>query len=104
MRSADRFDVLAELLCDLLALWGYETDTAADGHDGLRCLAERPYAAVVTDFKMPGISGLAVAARVIPRLPEGAGYLDVSVPGRPVAGPSTLDSQVEVENSISTVP
>lgn len=47
---------------------------------------------------------LAVAARVIPRLPEGAGYLDVSVPGRPVAGPSTLDSQVEVENSISTVP
>lgn len=47
---------------------------------------------------------LAVAARVIPRLPEGAGYLDVSVPGRPVAGPPTLDSQVEVENPTSTVP
>ena len=47
---------------------------------------------------------LAVAARVIPRLPEGAGYLDVSVPDRPVAGPASLDPQVEVETSTSSVP
>ena len=47
---------------------------------------------------------LAVAARVIPRLPVGAGYLDVSVPDRPVAGPASLDSQVEVESSTSSVP
>lgn len=33
---------------------------------------------------------LAVAARVMPRLPSDAGYLDVSVPDRPVAGPPTL--------------
>jgi cell division septal protein FtsQ len=47
---------------------------------------------------------LAVAARVIPRLPEGAGYLDVSVPDRPVAGPSDPYPQVEVESSISSTP
>jgi hypothetical protein len=47
---------------------------------------------------------LAVAARVIPRLPEGAGYLDVSVPDRPVAGTGSLDSQVEVQSSTSTEP
>jgi len=47
---------------------------------------------------------LAVAARVIPRLPDGAGYLDVSVPDRPVAGPATLDPQVEVEGTTSSVP
>jgi cell division protein FtsQ len=47
---------------------------------------------------------LAVAARVIPRLPDGAGYLDVSVPDRPVAGPASLDPQVEVESSTSTTP
>jgi cell division protein FtsQ len=47
---------------------------------------------------------LAVAARVIPRLPEGAGYLDVSVPDRPVAGVGSLDSQVEVQSSTSTDP
>ncbi len=40
---------------------------------------------------------LAVAARVLPLLPAGSGYLDVSVPHRPVAGPSTLDPQVEPE-------
>jgi cell division septal protein FtsQ len=47
---------------------------------------------------------LAVAGRVIPQLPEGAGYLDVSVPDRPVAGPATLDPQVEVQDSSSTSP
>jgi cell division protein FtsQ len=45
---------------------------------------------------------LAVAGRVLPLLPPGSGYLDVSVPDRPVAGAKTLDSQVEVEDPAST--
>jgi cell division protein FtsQ len=45
---------------------------------------------------------LAVAARVLPLLPVGSGYLDLSVPDRPVAGPSSLDSQVEVESFTSS--
>ncbi len=44
---------------------------------------------------------LEVARRVLPRLGGLAGYLDVSVPERPVAG-ATLDSQVEVETTTST--
>jgi cell division protein FtsQ len=47
---------------------------------------------------------LAVAARVLRALPAGSGYLDVSVPDRPVAGPASLDPQVEVENAISSAP
>ena len=46
---------------------------------------------------------LEVARRVLPQLGDAGGYLDVSVPERPVAG-ETLDSQVEVEASTSTVP
>lgn len=46
---------------------------------------------------------LEVARRVLPQLGEAGGYLDVSVPERPVAG-ETLDSQVEVESSTSTIP
>ena len=46
---------------------------------------------------------LAVAGRVLPLLPQGTGYLDVSVPDRPVAGPPSLNSQVEVETAPSTV-
>ena len=45
---------------------------------------------------------LAVAGRVIPLLPAGSGYLDVSVPHRPVAGPTSLESQVEPETSPSS--
>jgi cell division protein FtsQ len=46
---------------------------------------------------------LEVARRVLPQLGELRGYLDVSVPERPVAGES-LNSQVEVEPTTSTTP
>ena len=46
---------------------------------------------------------LEVARRVLPQLGDLRGYLDVSVPERPVAGES-LNSQVEVETSGSTIP
>lgn len=45
---------------------------------------------------------LAVAGRILPLLPHGSGYLDLSVPDRPVAGPPSLDPQVEVESSTSS--
>ena len=46
---------------------------------------------------------LEVARHVLPRLAGERGYLDLSVPERPVAG-QTLDSQVEVESASSTSP
>jgi cell division protein FtsQ len=46
---------------------------------------------------------LEVARYVLPRLGGAGGYLDLSVPERPVAGES-LDSKVEVETSSSTDP
>lgn len=46
---------------------------------------------------------LAVARAILPALAGSRGYLDVSVPERPVAG-ETLNSQVEVEASSSTSP
>jgi cell division protein FtsQ len=46
---------------------------------------------------------LELARRLLPSLLPSGGYLDVSVPERPVAA-STLDSQVEVESHVSTTP
>jgi cell division septal protein FtsQ len=48
---------------------------------------------------------LEIARRIVgePDLVADSNYLDLSVPERPVAG-TTLDSQVEVESSASTVP
>ena len=54
--------------------------------DGLELRLGEP-----TDIRLK----LAVARRALRRLPTGTRYLDVSVPGRPVAG-ATLKSQVEV--------
>ena len=47
---------------------------------------------------------LEVARRVLAQLAGVHGYLDVSVPERPVSGDQTLDSQVEVEASNSSAP
>ena len=46
---------------------------------------------------------LELARRILPALLASGGYLDVSVPERPVASP-TLDSHVEVETATSTSP
>ena len=46
---------------------------------------------------------LELARRILPALLASGGYLDVSVPERPVAAP-TLDSHVEVETATSTSP
>jgi hypothetical protein len=46
---------------------------------------------------------LTIAREILPSLAGSAGYVDVSVPARPVAS-STLDSQVEVETSTSIDP
>ena len=60
------------------------------------------------ELRLGDVSDLAVklevARRVLPQLGGLDGYLDVSVPERPVAGETTLDSQVEVEGSDSTSP
>lgn len=46
---------------------------------------------------------LAVAARVLPLVGGDTGYLDVSVPERPVAG-SSINPQVEVDSGLSSTP
>jgi two-component system, NtrC family, response regulator PilR len=52
------------LLCDLLEAWGYESDAAADGREGLTRFEPGRYDAVLTDLGMPGLSGLDVVAGV----------------------------------------
>ena len=51
---------------DFLEVLGYQSDAAVDGEDGLNMLAAAPdaYGLVVTDMKMPGMTGLDVAMRV----------------------------------------
>ena len=52
------------LLRDLLEAWGYETDVAADGREGLGLFHRGRYDVVMTDLAMPGVDGLQVVAGV----------------------------------------
>jgi two-component system, NtrC family, response regulator len=49
---------------------GYEVHTAADGESGLELFAQREPDLVITDLKMPGISGFQVLAGIRERSPE----------------------------------
>jgi two-component system NtrC family response regulator len=49
---------------------GYEVRAAADGAEGLSAFSAEPFDLVVTDLKMPGISGMDVLRAVRARAPE----------------------------------
>src|SRR5215475_1970641 len=51
-------------LAELISSWGYRTDTARDGADGLDHVAAFSPAIVLTDMKMPRMSGLELLERL----------------------------------------
>src|SRR5262245_12360724 len=55
-------DSLRRMLERALAAEGYEAESAAGGAEGIRLLSERPYDLVLTDLKLPDLSGLEVLA------------------------------------------
>jgi len=56
---------IREGLADALGLDGYEVDTAADGDEALKRFAKGDIDMVLTDLKMPGLSGEELLERVI---------------------------------------
>jgi two-component system capsular synthesis sensor histidine kinase RcsC len=56
--------LLRDLLGEFLELLGYDADLAADGHEGLARFDPAVHQIVLTDFLMPGLTGLEVAAAI----------------------------------------
>lgn len=54
---------------------GYQIVTAGSGEEALKILEDRPVAAVVSDSRMPGMSGVALLERVARRWPAAARLL-----------------------------
>jgi len=52
------------LLSELLTVWGCETDVAPTGTEGLALLDLKSYDLVLTDYGMPGGTGLELVERV----------------------------------------
>jgi CheY-like chemotaxis protein len=56
--------LLRDLLAEFLELLGHESEIAADGPEGLGRFDPLVHQAVLTDFLMPGMTGLEVAAAI----------------------------------------
>jgi len=52
------------LLCELLAVWGCQADPARSGAEGLSRFQSGRYDLVLTDFAMPGMSGVELVERL----------------------------------------
>ena len=57
-------------LAELISAWGYRTDTARDGLEGLEKVAAWSPGIVVTDFKMPRMDGIEAAGRMATDSPQ----------------------------------
>jgi two-component system, NtrC family, response regulator HydG len=55
---------MCELLVSFFSEKGYRVDTSQDGETALSRLEEHDYALVITDIKLPGMSGLELLARI----------------------------------------
>ena len=55
---------LRDLFAEFLRLLGHAADPAADGHEGLARFDPLVHQVVLTDFLMPGLTGLEVAAAI----------------------------------------
>jgi CheY-like chemotaxis protein len=72
-----------QLLGSILDLEGYSVDQCAEGYAALQLLRRQPYAALLTDYMMPGMTGLELtqAAR---ELQPGIGCFIITGLERPV--------------------
>ncbi len=66
---------------------GYQVDSAASGEEALEMIARQNYDVILTDIRMPGISGVELLARVRESAPEAIVIL--------LTGYASLDTAVE---------
>lgn len=55
---------ILRLLSNILTRRGYHIDTAMNGNDGIKKFCDHAYNLVITDIKMPGISGEDLTYRI----------------------------------------
>lgn len=68
----DDDDGVRRMLVDFLEVLGWETDDAADGSHGLALFDPAKHALIVTDIRMPGLSGwdvIRAVRRLAPNVP-----------------------------------
>jgi DNA-binding NtrC family response regulator len=98
-------DSLRRMLELALGQEGYEVASAADGQTGIRLIEERPFDFVLTDLKLPDLSGLQVleASRAAqPRVPvvvlTGFGTVSTAVEAMKLGAYDFLEKPLEIDD------
>ena len=98
-------DSLRRMLERALGQEGYEVTAAADGRSGIQLLGERPFDFVLTDLKLPDVSGLEVleASRAAqPRVPvvvlTGFGTVSTAVEAMKLGAWDFLEKPLEIDD------
>ncbi len=83
----DDIDLVLECTCDFLSAVGFKTFPARSADEALRILAQEKIDLILSDYNMPGISGLELIAQVRNRWPEvkcilASGYLEEHIERR----------------------
>jgi CheY-like chemotaxis protein len=101
----DDDDGVRRFMVESLEMLGYRTAEASSGREGLDCLAEQAFDAMIVDFAMNGLTGAEVAAeakRIAPAMPVilVTGYAEIAGTGRSIDAilrkPFKVDSLAEV--------
>jgi two-component system response regulator (stage 0 sporulation protein F) len=71
---------MRSLLEDILDEEGFETESVSNGSDGLQKLIQEPFDLVITDIRMPGLTGLDILP-VIKRLQPNASVIVITAFG-----------------------
>jgi DNA-binding NtrC family response regulator len=98
-------DSLRRMLELALGQEGYEVESAADGQAGIRLLRERPFDFVLTDLKLPDVSGLEVlgaSREAQPRVPvvvlTGYGTVGTAVEAMKLGAYDFLEKPLEIDD------
>ena len=83
----DDIELVLECTCDFMQAVGFETHQARNADEALRILSHHQVDLLLTDFNMPGISGLELISQVRARWPHikcilASGYLDEKIERR----------------------
>jgi two-component system, cell cycle sensor histidine kinase and response regulator CckA len=83
----DDIELVLECTCDFLNAVGFETYSAKNADEALRILSQHPIDLLLTDFNMPGLSGLELISQVRTRWPNikcilASGYMDEALERR----------------------
>lgn len=83
----DDIELVLECTCDFLSAVGFETFAARNADEALRILNHHPIDLLLTDFNMPGLSGLELISQVRTRWPKikcilASGYMDEALERR----------------------